>query len=222
VILESLKKKGLVGQAEKTGTQVFYAEDPSHLEDLIAEKHKEVEHIAEELRDTVPELRKMYAKGGNRPVVRYFEGDEGLQRLRKEMGKRETTTTDLAFTDLDALLAKFPGLYSRKTSARVEQKRDFCVLYTSHKGPVRGMNDPKRYRKGRWVSFKKELDFEGDISIFENKVSITSFRGEPVSILIEHDDITRLIKALFTLAWEGAEDRNEPEPTVSLGDIDRK
>jgi len=220
VILESLHKKGLVGQAEKAGTQVFYAEDPSHLEELIAEKHKQVEQIAKELRETVPELRKHYAKGGNRPVVRYFEGDEGLEKLLKEIGKTASGGT-ASFTDLQKLLEKFPGLYN-KSSPRITKKQHFKLLYTCDKGPIRDINDNNAYQTGRWVSFRKELDFEGDITIYDNKVSITSFRGEPVSILIEHEDITRLVRALFTLAWEAAEDRGEPEATVSLEDVDKK
>jgi HTH-type transcriptional regulator, sugar sensing transcriptional regulator len=219
-ILESLMKKGLVSSAEKAGKQLFFAEDPSKIEDLLAERRVELERTEASVRDTMGELRRLHYSGGTRPVVRYFEGEEGLKELLKEI-RTSQNDQSVSFTDLDCLLRRFPGVYSGTTSPRIQKKRWASVLYTSTHGPVSGVRDAKKYREAQWVAFKKELDFDGDITIYENKVSITSFREPPVSILIEHEDITRLIRALFTLAWEGAEERGEPEAKVSLEDIDK-
>ncbi len=222
-VLDSLMKRGLVSTAAtktKTGgtKQLFYPEDPIKLERILEERKQEVLRAEEETHGAIEELRHTHLSRGTRPVVRYFEGEEGLRELLKEV-QTSKNEGGVSFTDLDCLLRRFPGLYSG-TSSRVRQKIWIEVLYTSTRGPIKGVHDTQKYRKARWVTFKKELDFDGDISIYENKVVITSFREPPVSVLIEHADIARLIRALFTLAWEAAQERGEPESAVSLEDID--
>lgn len=219
-ILDALMKKGLVSSTEKSGKQLFFAEDPAKIEELLKEKREALEHTEAGVREVMGELRHLHYSGGTRPVVRYFEGVEGLRELLKAVLESKDEKS-VSFTDLDCLLRRFPGLYSAASSPRIRQKIWTEILYTSTRGPIRGVSDPQKYRKAQWVAFKKELDFDGDITIYENKVSITSFREPPVSVLIEHEDITRLVRALFTLAWEGAQERGEPTSTVSLEDIDK-
>ena len=216
-IIESLMKKGLVSTAEVSCKQMFFAEDPSKLDALLEERRREVDRAEEDARDTVQALRRLHLSRGTRPVVRYFEGEEGLEDLLKEIRTAKDDSC-VSFTDLDCLLRRFPGLYSGTNNPRIKRKISTSILYTSTHGPIEGVRDSEKYRDAQWVAFKKELDFDGDITIYENKVSITSFRNPPVSVLIEHADIARLVKALFTLACEADQERGEPQRTVSLED----
>ncbi len=219
-IVDSLMKKGLVSSAEKAGKQLFYPEDPAKIEALLKEKRETLERTEADVREAMGELRRLHYSGGTRPVVRYFEGEEGLKELLKEV-RGSSKEKGMSFTDLDCTLQHFPGIYAATDSPRIRAKRRTKILYTSSHGPVVGVKDEEKFRDARWVSFAKHLDFEGDITIYDNKISITSYRAPTVSIVIEHEDITRLVEALFTLAWEGAQEREEPKATCTLHDIDR-
>ncbi len=221
-ILDTLMKKGLASTAEKGGKQMFFPEDPSKLEALLEEKRRALARAEEEARDTVQDLRRLHISRGTRPVVRYFEGVEGLENIVKDM---QNTLFDeaMTFTNLDALLRIFPDMYKvGNVTHRIKNNRKAFTLYTSKHGVVGGMDDPEKLRHALHVSFHKNLAFEGDISIYGNKVSISSFKTPPISILIEHEDIARLMEALFTLALEGAEERGEQGGNgITLESIDR-
>lgn len=218
-VLESLMKKGLVSASDKGGKQLFFPEDPEKLETLLSEKRAELERTEADVRDALGELRRLHHSGGTRPVVRYFEGDEGLRDLEKEISKSADADVHV-FTDIDYLLRLFPGIYNQPQHMRVQKKGIADVLYTSKHGPIQGVNVPERYRNARWVSLPDGSGFAGDITIYHNKVSITSFRNPPVSILIEHEDITRLVREVFKTAWKYASEQEEPPSTISLEDID--
>lgn len=222
-ILASLLKQGLVSTAQenvsvKGGKQMFYAEDPSNIAELLTEQEHELARTRTEAETHIADLRRLHLSRGTRPVVRYFEGVETFKYVLKDLAttKHEHNIT---FNNLDALLRALPGLYPTEKRLVNAHTR---VLYTSKHGPVSGIHNPALQREGRWVSLKHGPDFAGDVSVYGNKVCFTSFSGTPTSVLIEHEDIARIVEALFNVAWDAVQNTPEPESAIPLKDIDKK
>lgn len=222
-ILASLLKRGLVSTAQenmsvKGSKQMFYAEDPSNIAQLLTEQEHELARTKAEAETHITDLRRLHLSRGTRPVVRYFEGIETFKHVLKDV----TTTKhdhNSTFNNLDVLLRTFPSLYQKGKRLVNAHTR---VLYTSKHGPVLGVHNPALRREGRWVSLKHGPDFAGDMGVYGNKVYLASFRGTPMSIIIEHEDIARLVEALFNVAWDAVQNTPEPESTIPLKDIDKK
>jgi sugar-specific transcriptional regulator TrmB len=92
--IESLKKHGLVSGYEKDGRSMFTAESPKRLADLIGEEVRIAEEKQRLVSTFIPELLAMHRMERGKPVVRYFEGEEGIQSLRATLAETRTKQFD--------------------------------------------------------------------------------------------------------------------------------
>ncbi|MEK9131020.1 MAG: helix-turn-helix domain-containing protein, partial [Patescibacteria group bacterium] len=81
VMIESLKKRGLIGSTQKDKKHIFIAEAPDRLMSLIRLQKKELEEQETEMTKLLPKLNAVFNRSGEKPDVRYFEGLEGLESL---------------------------------------------------------------------------------------------------------------------------------------------
>src|SRR3989344_2670112 len=80
VLLDSLKKKGLISTAGEKDNDVklFTAVSPERLLQLAEESAKRYTELVGVAQNILPQLRSMHKGGKKKPRVRYFEGIEGL------------------------------------------------------------------------------------------------------------------------------------------------
>jgi len=76
--LESLHKKGLVGENIQNNIKHFYAVDPERLPEIIEEK-------AEELREKVSELLSIKNKDFEKAKVELYKGKEGMKTVMRDV-----------------------------------------------------------------------------------------------------------------------------------------
>ena len=83
-ILEKLMKDQLVSET-KIGKKVHYqAESPEKLETFIEHQKIKLAEQAKILTDIVPQLKSLGRQSGEGPIVKYYDGREGILRLVKE------------------------------------------------------------------------------------------------------------------------------------------
>jgi len=206
VIIESLINKGLMSSVEQGKKTYYVAEDPENLKRLIQKQRSELDENEKRAKELIPELELLFKTTGERPVVRFFEGVEGLETIRKDFTLAQYSETK-SFTSLDSLFKLFPH-QSEITGLRVKRKIQSKIIYTHHKGPVPQDTNPAEFREARWIPGKL-FNFDGDITIYGDKVSITSFIKKPIAILIENNNVAQTLSALFDLAWIGSEKMSE-------------
>lgn len=76
--LESLIGKGLLFKSIKGKRALYFAIDPQELPKLIESKKQSIARA-------VPKLAEMYQRGVSRPMIRFYEGKEGLKNLYREI-----------------------------------------------------------------------------------------------------------------------------------------
>ncbi len=106
VEIESLKKMGLVSTQTKGKRQLFMAESPTQLGFIIDREKKTVEQKKEVLSKVLPELTTLFNLAEEKPLVRFFEGKEGLIRMQDEFLKTKNKKI-VAIASLDNVLQVF-------------------------------------------------------------------------------------------------------------------
>src|SRR3990167_2765077 len=85
VILESLSKKGLVSETTIGKKTHYQAEPPERLETFVEKRKIALEESQRTLKDVIPQIKSIARETGERPVVKYFEGKEGIISASEEI-----------------------------------------------------------------------------------------------------------------------------------------
>src|SRR3989344_3969251 len=209
VQLESLMRRGLITSYEKSSgkkdgaTKTFFrAEDPEYLKRVIEKEKTLIEERAQSLDKIIPQLGNLFLSAGERPRVRFFEGVEGLKNIQDEFLKTNDKETE-SILNVDDVLEVFPRHHEEYTPRRVKMGIRSKLIYTTKKGAFLKETDAAMLRESRFVPPDK-LPVSGDIAIYGNTVRISIPSKRPFGIVIESEEITCSMRALFYLAWEEA------------------
>ncbi|MCX6761729.1 MAG: helix-turn-helix domain-containing protein [Candidatus Moranbacteria bacterium] len=76
--VESLGKKGLISQSKRKNKAFYYAENPQKIKHRLEEKMEAVNRM-------MPELLSITNLIDTKPVIRFFEGDEGIKEVFRDI-----------------------------------------------------------------------------------------------------------------------------------------
>lgn len=194
VIIEGLMKKGLMSTYTEGKKQFFCAESPEKLNLLFRDQEIEIKKKQEYLEKILPTIKSIATTSG-KPVVRYYEGKEGMRAIAEEF-----------------------YITKHKEDARMVYSYDLLLNYFSKEE----LNEMRQRRKLKGVKVKsivnddfnklitdaqvirvpsKEKNITTDLAIFGDKIRIVTQKGNLVGIIIENKEISHTLKVLFDLAW---------------------
>ena len=192
--IESLSKHGLMSSVEKGKKTLYAAESPERLVSFVHNRMKEMENTLREVQSAINELKLI--QQGDRPVVRLFEGKEGLKAIHDDILK---TSPDIIYEmdNMDAMHAVYAKEDFKPYQAELEKRKipSENIVLTDQS------SSPRPLAKVRKLSTKLHSYF-GDITIYSNKIALTTFQGKNISILIESEILAQTFKELFTLAFK--------------------
>jgi HTH-type transcriptional regulator, sugar sensing transcriptional regulator len=197
--IESLKKLGLVSVQNKGTKQFFVAESPEQLEALLDKQANQLEQKKKELKEVMPDLSTMFSLGDQKPVVRYFEGKEGLLSMQKILLKSKVKEI-LGMSSLDDLYQVFPKIKEDYVPERVRKKIKSRFIYTSSEGPILKSSDKQNLRESKFIP-QDRMPFTADLTIFGDSVALASLKGNLTGIIIQHSEIAKSFKSLFEFTW---------------------
>lgn len=204
-ILEILLEKGLVISQKKKSSRYYEALPPEKIVAYLKEQSEKFSHLAQEASAMLPELNVHYRASG-RPKVYFYEGDEGLIRVYEETlsSSEEILAYASDQANQDAIPWYFPQYYKR----RAEKKIPIRALFPdTPKDRERHKLDSVELRQSRLLP-KDKLDFTPEVNFFDNKMMIADWK-EKLGIIIESEEIVKVFKQTFELAWEAAEKYEE-------------
>lgn len=200
-IIEGLMERGLMSSYYQGKKQFFMAEMPERILDLIAKERKDLDLREEQFKRLLPELQSINNRNKDKPVVKYYEGKDGILTMVSEHYKTSKNQESLDVFSRDFVenaLTQEEMIKVRKE--RLENKIRVKALYTREKGDLQNVEDAQLIRLPQ-----SELPVSCDISFFEDKVRIASFRDRIVGIVIEDKEIASSFRAIFQMAWKWAE-----------------
>jgi sugar-specific transcriptional regulator TrmB len=193
--IESLKKKGLVNVEARGKKHLFRAESPEQLERLLGQEQKAFDEKHGELAKMLPELLTLHNLAEHKPIVRYFDGKEGLLRMHEEFLKTKEKKI-YAISAIDEVYRVFPDHQQLYRSRRIQKKIRSKLIYTSVKGDYLQREDVAALRETRFVA-QEQFPFSVDLTIFDDSVAIASLRGKLLGLIIKNRDIADSFRGMF-------------------------
>lgn len=198
VILKELQEKGLVSSAKGSSATRYQSIAPELLPGYIERKREELAESKKEIEGILPQIKFLRQKRGALPKVQFFEGTEGVKQAyedtlenNEEKLLRDITGVDAVFTNLDQ---KFLKYYLEKR-ARLGVH---CVDLAPESDWARKSkeDDAKYLRTTKFIPAK--FNFDGEVSVYGNKVGLFSYAQEnPIALIIEDATIAKMMKQIF-------------------------
>lgn len=191
--IATLQEHGLLSTFEKGKKKYFAAEDPESALDHFKSHIQEMEKNLGALSRVLPELK--MKMGGERPVVKFFEGKDAVYSLFNDVAKvNPQSACEVAnyedvsqFIDMKTLEDARKGFDPGKINFRM-----------LHRGKHPGQKHPKV----EYCELLPELgDFHGDIWIYDDRVVFVTFIGKISAVRIEHKAFADTARVLFEAAW---------------------
>jgi len=194
-----LKKKGLVSETQ-IGKKVHYqAEPPERLETYVERQKDALLEQQKRLKDFIPQLKSIQRQSGERPMVKYFEGREGiLSSLEEFYGETKEGGEVCIIYPRDTMAELFlPEERKKYHDIRVKNNVSAKTIYTQTKGP-----EPEGVNVDRKILDGGKYPISCDIAIYNDKVKISILGKHVSSIFIRSKDFAETMKSLFTAVFD--------------------
>lgn len=200
VILEGLMKKGVITIFDQGKKRYFVAEGPNSLKNIISQQQKELDEKEQLLETLHSQLQSVYNVLPNKPVVKFYEGKEGLKTIIEERLHDAPKEVDI-FSPIQDVQNVFSDVENEEfRKKRIEQNVFHRVVFS--------IDDTQKELKFPLSEVKKvshqELPFHCDISIFNDKVAISILKGHSSGIVIENKAVADTFRSIFELAFRAA------------------
>ena len=192
--VESLQNRGLMSTHERGKKTVFAAEEPERAISHFKERVHEMQEKLDTLNNILPEIKMM--GGGERPMVRFYEGDEAITALFADIDNLETKEM-LEVSNMDDVATfLLPKLRDQVRRLLDPKKTKIKII---HVGKTK---DPRP--NVEFLEMPREVfgDFHGDIWIYDDRVAFVVFIGRPMLVILENQSFADTARFLFNVAWK--------------------
>lgn len=199
VMLESLKRRGLMSSVDRGKKTMFAAESPEHLLSTVTLEVRSVEEKKARLAASMPQFMALFNAIEDKPRVRYFEGEEGIRACREaqiQMSKPGQLTR--SFLHFDKQMVEL---------AKVEQDKRLILTRGAYSGRGLYSIDPglELPLLGKNVEIRRIPQgvppFKGQMDIFEDFLLLGVHQPRPMAVIIESEELAKLARSMFDLAW---------------------
>jgi len=200
--LEELIDMGLVTKTDKPGRITTYAaEHPRKLEELVEQKQHDYETAQAMLEQELPDLSSQYNLVAGKPNVRFFEGEDGIQ---KTLDDSLTSQTPIySYGDLEAIQTYIPEInkaYVKKRSQKGLQKKGIALDTPYARKFLKNYHPDVTETK--LIAHKDAPPFQTVMQIYDNKISyITLGKENMIGVIVEDEHIYTMHKYLFEYLW---------------------
>ena len=199
--IKQLVRAGLV-TTRRVGERDYYsAESPEKIYDLIRDRRKELWHSQQRAQVLIPELLARKAMPQGRPLVKYYEGDEGVVTILRDVlqtSSRLERPEYYVYSSLPLrqyLYRQFPEF----TERRIEENIAVKVIAIGEGG------DPASASERRWLPTANSDDaaISSYTIIYGDKFALISISNDetPYGVVIEDSGTASMQRLLFDTLW---------------------
>ncbi|HVX58920.1 MAG TPA: helix-turn-helix domain-containing protein [Candidatus Saccharimonadales bacterium] len=198
--IKKLLSAGLVN-ARKSGEREYYsAESPEKIYDLIRERRKDLWQTQQEAQMLIPELLAKKARPQGRPLVRYYEDDEGIVAVLRDVlqtcGKLDKQEYYVYSSRplRRYIYRKFPEFTDRRTKENIAVK----VIAVGEGG------DPAAVSERKWLPEPDAGSISSYTIIYGDKVANISISNDytPYAVVVEDAGSAAMQRLLFEKLWK--------------------
>lgn len=203
-VLETLEKKGLVSEVQVDKKTHYRAEPPERLQSYVERRRVSLDEQQKRLADVVPQLKSLAREGGKKPVIKYYDGKEGVLSAMEEYFGRQVEGDEKLYMaySLDLVKQVFTQKeIERAAASRKSKDIEVVSIYNSSEGPRETKPED---RSDRTLVDPTKYPIPCDIGVFGNLVRIHTLGEKVAAIYIESADLAQAVKSLIALAAKGA------------------
>jgi sugar-specific transcriptional regulator TrmB len=203
--IEQLRAKGLMSSFEQGKKTFFAPESPDNLERLLEKQKKDLELKQDFLKKELPQLTQLFEGAGERPLVRFYQGKEGIITMRENALNSLSKGDELkVMYSYDLLFSLFDVSEIAPFSTKREEKGIILnLIYTRAAGKLSkeslGKNSNRRY-----LDFKKFI-MHSDLFIYKDTLAIMALKGNVFGVEITSRALAESHRSIFDLIWQVAE-----------------
>lgn len=199
--LQSLAKKGLASETTVGKKTHYQAEPPERLETYVERRKLELDEQSKRLKDIVPQIKSVQRESGEKPVVKFFEGKEGVSSANAELFKDVNAGDDTYFVYSRDLVNEVFSEAERKVylSLRLKNNIKSKTICTSVNYPVVSNDMADRVK----IDADK-YKISCDIAILGDKVRVVTLGKTIATFFVKSKDFSDTMKSVFRLAFEEA------------------
>ena len=202
-ILEELASKKLVRMAEQRGKMIYVAESPENIQKVLTEESERYKKMADKAQTALPELKGIYSEIEKKPIVKFYEGLDGLKELYEDSLNNNNDKTILAYTssaDLQEVIWSYIEEYYRR---RKEKGISIRAIMPTNEYSLKLKKIGKDFLREVRLVPPDRFNFSPEIYLYDNKLTLMSLR-EKFGVYIESKEIVEALKKAYELSWEAA------------------
>lgn len=191
--IDMLTERGLMSSVLRGKKRFYSAEPPSKLLSYAKRKDNELHDKVKDLENMLPELE--LQTGGEKPVVKVFEGKEGLKAIIQDI-QQSASKESYEITDTDAMYGVLSADDLKEMRSLLKRSgRKVSGIYF-------GSPRAQTVEGARYFLDNKYGSFDSNIGIYGSKVVMVTFKGKMYSVTIENEPLAKAMRILFELAFK--------------------
>ncbi|HEU5005143.1 MAG TPA: helix-turn-helix domain-containing protein [Candidatus Saccharimonadales bacterium] len=197
--IKSLVAAGLVTARKVGAREYFTAESPDKINDLIRDKRKDLLQVQQDAQKLIPELLARKARPKGRPLVKYYEDDEGVVTILRDVLQTCGQLDKPEYRVYSSrplrqyLYRKFPQFTDRRVREGIAVK----VIAVGEGG------DPAEVSERKWLPEPAGGEISSYAIIYGDKVANISISSDftPYGVVIEDAGAAAMQRLLFDKLW---------------------
>ena len=200
-ILKNLITQGLVSYYNKKAHQYFAAESPEKLVLAVEQKQKNLETVKKNIESNLPMLKAEFEKQGGKPVMKLYEGTQGLRQILEDVLSTVSDTQQKEFYVYSSgdeahrkiIYKDFPDFAKKRVAKKILVK----AIVLGHGGMLVGLDERK------WIETKQMDSKMTHQIIYGGKLALMTLddSGNPIGVLIVNQAIYETQKMIFECNW---------------------
>ena len=193
-VIESLTTRGLMSSVEKGKKKLFVAESPDRLVSFVHGRVREMEATLREIESSLQDLKLL--QRGEKPVVKLFEGEEGIRAIQDDILKTGPDTI-YELGNVDAIHRLFPAGSLKPFKEELDRRK----IHTKAIYLAKETQHTPRANSSVRILPHEQFSFGGDVTVYGNKVALMTYGGKVIGVVVESEELARTMREVFELAW---------------------
>lgn len=199
-LIKQLVAKGLVSVRSSGKREYYSAESPEKIYDMIRDKRKDLLQLQKDAQKLVPTLLAEKARPAGKPLVRYYEDDEGVVAILRDVLQTCGQLDKPEYYVYSSrplrqyIYRKFPNFTERRIREGIMVK----VIAIGEGG------DPAAVSERKWLPEPESSTISSYTLIYGNKVAHISISSDftPYGVVIEDEGVAAMQRLLFERSWD--------------------
>jgi sugar-specific transcriptional regulator TrmB len=198
--IKRLAARGLVSVRRSGQREYFSAESPEKIYDILRDKRKDLWHSQQMSQKVVPALLAKNARPQGRPIVRYFEDDEGVVAILRDVLQTCPKLKKPEYYVYSSrplrqyIYRKFPQF----TKRRIDEGIGVKVIAVGEGG------EPADLSERKWLAEPDEVKISSYTIMYGDKMALISISKDytPYGVVIEDAGTVSMQRLLFDQLWQ--------------------